>query len=86
MILHIFTVHDSKAEAYLPPFFMRSIGEAQRAFADAVNSPEKGNFSDHYADYTLFVIGEYDDQNAVIVNLEPKKALANGVQVKIESE
>jgi len=63
MILKIFTVHDSKAEAFITPFFCPTSGVAIRNFEAAAN--EEGHaFHNHASDYTLFEIGEFDDQSA----------------------
>lgn len=74
MILKIFTVHDSKAEAYLPPFFMSSRGQAIRAFTDTI-ADRSTQFSKHPADFTLFEIGEYDDQKGTLTQYETKQNL-----------
>lgn len=63
MILKIFTVYDSKAEAYFRPFYEQTKGSAIRAFIDTCNDIEH-TFFRHAEDYTLFYLGEYDDQNA----------------------
>ncbi len=60
MIHQVFTVHDSKASAYLPPFYFSTLGQAIRAFTDSVNDPGHG-FAKHPEDYTLFHLGTYDD-------------------------
>jgi hypothetical protein len=60
MIHKVFTVHDAKAEAYLPPFYMRSNGEAIRAFADSITQRDHA-FHKHPEDFTLFEVGTYDD-------------------------
>jgi len=73
MILKMFTVYDSKAEAYLPPFFMRSTGEAIRSWTQAIND-QNSTFSKHPADFTLFMVGEFDD-NACAINV--LKAIEN---------
>ena len=65
MKMKVCSVFDSKAEAYLQPFYSRSRGEALRAFEDAVN--REGSFKAHVADYTLFEIGEFDDSSGQIV-------------------
>lgn len=59
--MKVFTVYDSKAEAYLPPFMERASGSAIRAFEAAVNNPDH-QFNHHPGDYTLFEIGTFDDQ------------------------
>jgi len=60
MNLKVFSIYDSKAEAYLPPFHMKSNGEAIRAVTDLVNDA-KHNFSKYAQDYTLFAVGTWDD-------------------------
>ncbi|QCQ84633.1 nonstructural protein [Blackfly microvirus SF02] len=74
MILQSFTVFDSAAKAYLPPFFVRSRGEAIRSFTDAC-CDEKSQFARHLADYCLFSIGEYDDSSGIFVAENPVKVL-----------
>ncbi|QCQ85037.1 nonstructural protein [Blackfly microvirus SF02] len=59
--MQIFTVYDSATRAYLQPFFCRSNGEAIRSFQDAANDP-KHIFNQHIMDYTLFYLGEWDDE------------------------
>lgn len=59
----VFSVYDSKAEAYLQPFFTDSTGLAIRAFETAANN-EKHEFNRYAGDYTLFEIGIYDEQTA----------------------
>ena len=75
---HIFTIFDSKAEAYLPPFFLHQKAMAVRAFTDSVNNPESA-ISLHPGDYTLFHIGEFDDSNAQIT-LATSTSMGNGVE------
>jgi len=74
----IFAVHDVKAKAYLPPFFMPQTGMATRIFTECVNSAEH-QFGKHPADYTLFQIGEFEDHNATINPMTPK-SLGSGVE------
>ena len=63
MIQKIFCVYDSKSEAYLQPFFMKTVGEAVRAITDVVNTPDH-TFNNHAADYTLFEVGTFDSISA----------------------
>jgi len=78
--MKIYTVHDSKAEAYLQPFFARSNGEAIRSFTQAINTPDH-QFAKYSADYTLFEIGEFDDNTGVITT-PYTRSLGNGVDFK----
>lgn len=69
MRLKVFSVFDSKAAAYLPPFFQATAGMAARVFQDACHD-EKHQFNRHAGDYTLFQIGEYDDETGKLVALD----------------
>ncbi|QXP08349.1 MAG: nonstructural protein [Arizlama microvirus] len=62
MIQKIFTVYDSKVEAYLQPFFLPSKGAALRAITDVANDPSH-MFGKHPEDYVLFELGTFDDQD-----------------------
>ncbi len=79
MLIKIFAVHDSAAKAYLPPFFMLQEGQATRTFQDCVNS-EDHKFYHHPADYTLFHLGNFDDENATFEPLSIPTSLGNGVE------
>lgn len=63
MIYKMFSIYDSKAEAYLQPFFMVTKGQAIRALTDILSDPAH-QFSKYSADFTLFELGEYNDSNA----------------------
>ena len=82
MRLIICAVADSKAEIFMEPMFFQAEGQAIRAFADAVNGSE-GNFALHPEDFTLFVVGEFDQALGVITPTE-NKLLANGASLKME--
>lgn len=60
MIHKVFSVYDSAAKAYLPPFNAPGRGVAFRAFQDAVLNPES-MFNKHPADYCLYELGTFDD-------------------------
>lgn len=71
MINKVFCVYDSKAEAYMTPFHLRSRGEAIRSFSNACQD-QKTEFSRHPGDFTLFEIGTYDDSTGTYENLPAK--------------
>ena len=62
MKLKVFSIYDSKAEAYKQPFFMATKGEAVRGILEVLDRPDH-LFAKYPADYTLFELGEYDDSN-----------------------
>jgi len=75
----IFTIYDSKAKAYLTPFFMHEEGMALRVFADCINDQEH-QFGKHPEDYTLFNIGSWTDDKAKFLTNNPI-ALATGIEL-----
>ncbi len=77
MLQRIFTIHDRKAGAYFPPFYLPQVGQAVRTFADCVNDINH-EFSKHPEDYTLFAIGTFDDNTAIAIT-KPPESLGNGV-------
>lgn len=79
MKTNVFTVYDSKAEAYLPPFFVNTKGEAIRAFSDCCND-KNHQFGQHAADYTLFELGSYSYLEGCFNIHETKVSLGNGVE------
>ena len=76
----VFSIYDAKAQAYFPPFYLHNSQMAIRQFGDMVNDPES-RVSKHPEDYTLFNLGEWDDQtsNYKIAKNSPE-SLGNGVQ------
>jgi len=74
----IFTIYDSKAQAYLTPFFLHEDGMAIRVFADCVND-KNHQFGKHPEDYTLFNIGSWSDNKAKFLTNNPI-ALGNGIE------
>lgn len=68
----IFTVFDTAAEAFLRPFFAETEGMAKRAFSEAINSPDgESSFFKHFQDYSLFLVGWFDDQSGEITAEKP---------------
>lgn len=66
MKLNMYSVFDSKAGAYIPPFYLANDGMARRAFADSANDLNHA-FCKYAEDYTLFRLGEFDDSTGRIV-------------------
>ena len=62
------------------PFFANQDGQATRQFNDLVNNSDHP-FGKHPTDYTLFLIGIYDDETAELESMS-KISLGNGVEFK----
>nr|UXQ88138.1 MAG: nonstructural protein [Microvirus sp.] len=67
MNFNIYSVYDSKAECYTLPFYMKHEGEALRTFKNWANNPDHP-IGQHPSDYTLFQIGTFDDEIAMIIS------------------
>lgn len=63
MILRIFSMYDTKAEAYIRPFFMPNLALAQRAIVTAGQDPDHP-FAQHPGDYVLYELGTWDEEHA----------------------
>lgn len=72
----MFSVRDSKSNAFLQPFFSATIGSALRAFGDAVND-QNSPFGKHPEDYLLFELADFDDSTGLLVGCEPIKLLGS---------
>jgi hypothetical protein len=73
----IYAVYDSKAEAYMQPFFLQNDAMAIRGFNDAANKDTP--IAAHPEDYTLFHIGEYSEIKGEITPKTPR-ALGNAIE------
>lgn len=85
MTKKIFTIYDSKAAAYLQPFFMSTRGEATRAISDCANDINH-NFCKHASDFTLMEIGEFNDQTGQVSSYESHVSIANCLELKTQME
>lgn len=72
MIYQVFAVKDSKAAAFALPFFLPRMELAIRSFKDAVGDP-KHEMHRHPEDYSLWCLGEYDDEKGAMQPVEPIK-------------
>lgn len=78
MILKTFAVYDSKAEAYLQPLFAPTIAVALRMFTSAVNDSNT-DFHRYAGDYTLFHLGEFDNETGSFTDLKTPYNLAQAI-------
>ncbi len=71
MNFKVYSVYDSKAKAFLPPFYLPMEGMAVRTFSDCINS-DSHQFGAHPEDYGLFTLGEFDDQSGIMDTIIPE--------------
>ena len=58
--MKMYSVFDTKADFWAPPFFARTHEEALRAFSVAANDRQH-QWGRHPADFSLFYVGEFDE-------------------------
>lgn len=80
MIIKIFSIFDSKAQAYLPPFLLPNEEMAKRVFRDCANDTNH-QFGKHPADYTLFHLGAFSDENGRIETLETPYPICKAIEL-----
>lgn len=80
MLLLVFSVFDSKAEAYLRPFFAETKGLAIRSFRDAANDASS-DMCKHAEDYTLYRVGFFSQSSGVLEPCNPE-SLGNALTFK----
>lgn len=68
MKINCYSVYDAVAKCYTAPFNMLNDDVAIRTMANCVNDPQH-NYSLNPTDYTLFKVGEFDDNEGTY---EPK--------------
>lgn len=81
MILKAFAILDTKANAFLQPFFMPATGMATRAFADMVNNKELPMYR-HADDYRLAEIGTFNDSNGHLETTAEPNFIGSGTDFK----
>lgn len=81
MELIMFSVFDSKAEAYIQPFFSPNHAVGIRDFTTAANDPNT-QFHINAGDYTLFELGKFDQATGKITKLNAPKNLGTAISFK----
>lgn len=75
MKLYVFSIYDKAVGAFVQPFYSRSQGEALRSFSEAVNK-EGNQLKSHASDYTLYRLGEWDDNNGLYGCSDPIRVIS----------
>lgn len=79
MRLNVYTIFDTAAAVYKRPFVAQADGEVLRVFKDmALNKDHE--IGAHPEDYSLWRIGTFDDNKAILV-AETKECLATGTEM-----
>lgn len=78
MILRMFAIFDSKAEAFIQPFFSPTVALALRSFTAAAND-EATDFNRFAGDYTLFELASVDQQSGKVTPLDAPHNLGTAI-------
>jgi len=70
MVTLVFSLYDSKAKSFGPPFFLHQRGQAIRALGDLVKDGQS-MVSRHPEDFVLYHIGEFNDSTGEYINKNP---------------
>jgi len=84
MKLKMYSVFDSKVTAYRSPLCLRTRGEMLREWGDLVNDPTT-QFAKYPADFTLFEIGDFDQETGAIECYEAKIALGTALDFQAKN-
>jgi hypothetical protein len=79
MKVKMFTIYDSKAEAYNNPFYHTTRGTAVRALVAQIEKDEQ--LRQHGADYTVFEIGEWDAIKGTVTEYPAKINLGTALEL-----
>lgn len=79
-ISKMFSVKDHKVGIYMRPFFELHMGSALRSWEDACASPESP-FHKYPNDFSLFLLGEFDDLTGKARHLEEPELVASARDV-----
>jgi len=75
----IFSVRDSVAQAFLPPFVLPQQGQAVRSFTQAINDPDHV-WNKSPEDFNLHKLGVFDDDDGSIIYDENTPIVLKGLQ------
>lgn len=82
MLVKMYSIYDTKVEAYMAPFTSPQHGSAIRAFTDTVLD-EGTTFHAHPEDYTLFFIGTFNQEDGSIEPTLTPMSLVKGNEVAL---
>jgi hypothetical protein len=77
----IASVYDSKVSVWSAPTFHINKGALSRAWMEAVNDPQSP-FSKYPDDFTMFIVGTWDDSTGIIEMLQAPDSLGVAVQYR----
>lgn len=80
MQLKVYSIRDSKAEAFNPPFYKHTHGEAERDFTELTRKTDS-MVHKYPEDYDLYYCGTYDDQTGLFSPLPSPQHIVKAVSL-----
>lgn len=75
-MIKIYTVYDTVADIYSQPFYLKNNEIAKREIKNLVNDNSQPNlFNTNIEDKILYLIGEFDENKAIITPLEHERVI-----------
>ncbi len=84
MLINMFAIFDSKAGAYLQPFFSQSRGVALRSFMGA-SADASHDFNKYPEDFSLVELGEFDQESGKLVAYSNPTNLGSALQLSSQT-
>lgn len=78
----VFQILDTKAETYSLPSYSQTIETARREFHTQINKEGAGYLYEYAEDYTLFYMGEYDQDTGTHILLPTARSIVNALKLK----
>ena len=76
MLLYAYSLYDSKALTYSPPFYATAHGQAVRLVMDLA-SDSNTSVGRHPSDYTLYCVGQFNDALGVMLPAEHRDLISD---------
>lgn len=88
MLVKLFSVFDSKACYFGQPFQDQKESSAIRNFSDAVNDGSNPNnmWFKHPEDFSLFQVGEFDNENGELIPCTPKNLVTASALKSVQGD
>jgi len=83
MIYKCFAVKDKALDSYSAPFTQATVEAGQRMWRDLVmfEGGENNRYARNPEDYSLYLLGEYDDTTGQMIALETPMQISNATDV-----
>lgn len=74
--MRMYSIRDSAAEYFLPPFFAITDNQAKRMFIGSL-----GPSFPHRADFILYYVGEFNDEDGLVSPSESPQSVLSGMSI-----